>query len=285
MAESIFLSRRFPLLPKQPKPFMTPPIARPPGHFIQANFSFSPLSGETPLDVLFTDHSIGEPDPSSWEWDFGNGIGSKLQNPRIIYTEGGDYLITLTAANRYDSDTVMKKLSVLSVPGGLAPCEALVKIPFDDQYFWFPFPPPGSKSYAPHRDWQQDNIAGTLYCPSLYSQSIGTDEPLIAGTMNDYKITPLSDQSENRTIRITYHTTGPNPYFYVLNNDYAGFNPSATSKRAYFNITPNTEFFIFQSWAFEPEGWGDGEIFVECIDMIVRDWVTAGEAIDTVYYT
>jgi PKD repeat protein len=65
----------------------------------KAEFGASPTSGEkAPLAVSFKDKS--EPGYGgvikAWEWDFGDGTTSTLQNPRHTYDEEGEYEVTLT---------------------------------------------------------------------------------------------------------------------------------------------------------------------------------------------
>lgn len=59
--------------------------------------------GEPPLTVQFTDLSVSynDNDIFSWDWDFnGDGvIDSNLQNPEWMYTELGDYSVTLTISD------------------------------------------------------------------------------------------------------------------------------------------------------------------------------------------
>jgi len=57
-------------------------------------FSATPLSGEAPLTVSFTDLSTGIID--SWEWDFGDGVGTSTSlNPTYEYTTANTYTVTL----------------------------------------------------------------------------------------------------------------------------------------------------------------------------------------------
>jgi gliding motility-associated-like protein len=54
-------------------------------------------TGCQPFNVQFQDASIGA---TSWLWDFGDGSAtSTLQNPSHIYTNPGQYTVTLTAGN------------------------------------------------------------------------------------------------------------------------------------------------------------------------------------------
>jgi len=68
-----------------------------------ANFSGIPTSGCTPLNVNFTDLSSG--DPTSWNWDFGDGGTSPQQNPSHEYQNSGTYTVSLTVSNQCGSDT------------------------------------------------------------------------------------------------------------------------------------------------------------------------------------
>ena len=58
-------------------------------------FVASPLEGCIPLEVQFADHS---PDTNivEWYWEFGDGGTSSEQNPLHIYTQSGQYDVTLT---------------------------------------------------------------------------------------------------------------------------------------------------------------------------------------------
>ena len=71
-----------------------------------ADFSGSPLSGNAPLTVNFTDLSSNS--PTSWSWTFGDGGSSTAQNPSHEYTAVGDYTVSLEATNADGSDTETK---------------------------------------------------------------------------------------------------------------------------------------------------------------------------------
>ncbi|MDQ7787756.1 MAG: PKD domain-containing protein [Thermodesulfovibrionales bacterium] len=71
-----------------------------------ANFTGSPTSGTVPLNVNFTDTSLGA--PTSWSWNFGDGGTSALQNPSHSYSTPGTYTVSLTATNVYGPDTETK---------------------------------------------------------------------------------------------------------------------------------------------------------------------------------
>jgi len=71
-----------------------------------AALSASPTSGKTPLNVSFTDKSIGS--PNKWEWDFGDGATSTTKNPTHEYSATGKYTVTLKASNAAGSNTATK---------------------------------------------------------------------------------------------------------------------------------------------------------------------------------
>lgn len=81
-------------------------VIRSPAQAPVAAFSGSPLSGCSPLVVLFQDQSTGG--PTAWNWNFGNGNTSTLQNPTATYFTPGTYTVTLTATNAGGSNTLTK---------------------------------------------------------------------------------------------------------------------------------------------------------------------------------
>jgi PGF-pre-PGF domain-containing protein len=86
-----------------------------------ADFAANPSRGGNPLFVQFTDLSQNA---AGWNWDFGDGATSTLQNPRHIYIdystfsgEGGviniqrSYIVTLTLSN--ENVTASKKATMV----------------------------------------------------------------------------------------------------------------------------------------------------------------------------
>ncbi|MDR7664279.1 PKD domain-containing protein [Methanosarcina sp. Z-7115] len=71
-----------------------------------AAFSATPISGNAPLNVSFTDTSIGT--PTKWKWDFGDLKASKVQNPSHIYKKAGTYTVSLTVKNKNGINTTTK---------------------------------------------------------------------------------------------------------------------------------------------------------------------------------
>ena len=69
-----------------------------------ASFTATPVWGIIPLPVQFSDTSINI--PTSWNWSFGDGTFSTLQNPSHTYTVMGYYNVSLTAVNSAGNNTV-----------------------------------------------------------------------------------------------------------------------------------------------------------------------------------
>ncbi len=81
----------------------------------QANFSFSPGLNSAPSNTntfIFTDQSSGN--PGSWQWDFGDGGTSNIQNPTHTYSQPGTYTVCLTISNHNNTchDTICKTVVV-----------------------------------------------------------------------------------------------------------------------------------------------------------------------------
>jgi len=64
------------------------------GLYAQVDFTADTTSGCNPLLINFQDLSVNA---VAWNWNFGNGSTSTLQNPGLIYNTPGTYTVTLTA--------------------------------------------------------------------------------------------------------------------------------------------------------------------------------------------
>ena len=71
---------------------------------LNAAFTASPRSGDAPLTVEFGDRSSGT--PVSWQWDFGDGGSSGVQNPSYTYRSPGSYSVSLTVSDVNGSSTL-----------------------------------------------------------------------------------------------------------------------------------------------------------------------------------
>ncbi|MBN1998013.1 PKD domain-containing protein [candidate division KSB1 bacterium] len=71
-----------------------------------ADFSGNPLTGHTPLNVQFTNHSSGE--ISRYEWDFGDGGRSAIKNPSHTFQSEGNFNVKLKVTGPGGTDTETK---------------------------------------------------------------------------------------------------------------------------------------------------------------------------------
>jgi PKD repeat protein len=93
--------------------------------------SLVPVAGflsNSPVDLgqpaVFTD--VSSSDPTTWFWDFGDGVGtSDQQNPVYTYTSPGFYTVTLVVTNVCGLDTFADGFEVLDV------CEGVEEVTVD----------------------------------------------------------------------------------------------------------------------------------------------------------
>jgi PKD repeat protein len=87
---------------------VTVDLALNPSHVPGANFTGAPLSGITPLTVVFNDTSSNT--PTSWVWDFGDGnsTNATVQNPVHTYYSAGIYTVNMTAKNPDGSNSLTR---------------------------------------------------------------------------------------------------------------------------------------------------------------------------------
>ncbi|WP_129597731.1 TIGR04279 domain-containing protein [Methanohalophilus profundi] len=72
---------------------------------IEAEFSATPVEGQSPLEVTFTAEADNA---DSWQWEFGDGSTSTEQNPTHTYEEPGTYTVVLTVEGEGGVDVVEK---------------------------------------------------------------------------------------------------------------------------------------------------------------------------------
>ena len=92
---------------------------------VQALFNASPLSGDAPLTVTFTDLSTGS--PTSYAWDFqDDGIvdSTSPTGNTFTYTIPGTYTVRLTVSNGLSTDSETHDISVTAPPGPIANFDA-----------------------------------------------------------------------------------------------------------------------------------------------------------------
>ncbi len=83
-------------------------------------FNASPTSGCFPLPVQFTDNTTaGSGTISSWEWDFGDGNVSGIQNPQHTYTATGNFNVSLRVKNSFGCATTVTKPAYIQIGSGV----------------------------------------------------------------------------------------------------------------------------------------------------------------------
>jgi PKD repeat protein len=74
-----------------------------------AAFAVNPPTAAQPTTVEFIDRSTGL--PTSWDWNFGDGASSNLQNPVHTYPGNGTFIVTLMVSNSAGNSTVVGYLT------------------------------------------------------------------------------------------------------------------------------------------------------------------------------
>ncbi len=75
-------------------------------------FTWSPSNPVAGTSVAFRDQSGGG--PTAWNWSFGDGTGSTLQNPTKQYGAPGGYVVTLTVTRPGESRATQQTITVAS---------------------------------------------------------------------------------------------------------------------------------------------------------------------------
>ena len=81
---------------------------------LKSQFTAKPTTGNAPLFVTFTDSSYGN--PTAWNWDFGDGTTSAVQNPTHSFNTAGLYKVTLTVTRGSESDSSTQTMNAGGVP-------------------------------------------------------------------------------------------------------------------------------------------------------------------------
>ncbi len=80
---------------------------------IKVEFVADYYSGCTPLEINFSNISVN---CDSYEWDFGNGETSNLENPNFTFTNEGEYIVKLIAKSGNETFTYSKEIKVYETP-------------------------------------------------------------------------------------------------------------------------------------------------------------------------
>jgi PKD repeat protein len=91
-----------------------------------AAFTFAPAGGVAPLDVTFTDESLGA---MSWEWDFGDGSEPSTEpEPTHRYEDAGTYVVRLTVEDAEGVTAFVDKTITISDAVCIVPNFSGVKV-------------------------------------------------------------------------------------------------------------------------------------------------------------
>jgi PKD repeat protein len=111
-------------------------------------FDSNVTNGQYPLNAQFYDQSAGI--PISWNWSFGDGSYSNLQNPAHTYSGYGQYSVNLTVTNIYGTTFLNKQnyitvnvaspLIITSFSGTPASGLASLPVSFADTSLALPYP-------------------------------------------------------------------------------------------------------------------------------------------------
>jgi len=83
---------------------------------LSATFSASTTEGVAGRTAFsFTDQSTGGKGPYSYQWQFGDGNTSTLQNPTHVYVGAGNYTITLKVTESLSTSNTVTKTGYISV--------------------------------------------------------------------------------------------------------------------------------------------------------------------------
>ncbi|MEI9933434.1 MAG: PKD domain-containing protein [Ferruginibacter sp.] len=83
------------------------------------NFFSTDTAGCYPFFASFKDQSSAETgNINKWEWDFGDGFASNTQNPTHIYSDAGNYNVTLRATNSAGCISTVSKTPYIVVSAG-----------------------------------------------------------------------------------------------------------------------------------------------------------------------
>ncbi len=89
-----------------------------------AEFSANPITGNAPLSVSFVDLSTpGDGAITNWNWSFGDGGSSSIQNPTHTYNLAGTFNVSLTVTDSNGLSDTFNQTNLITVNGEPTPGE------------------------------------------------------------------------------------------------------------------------------------------------------------------
>ena len=136
------------------------------------NFTFTPLTGCAPLNVIFTNSTQPNNPGTTYSWKFGDGNTSSDASPNYTFTKSGTYTITLyakSAANCLDS--VKKTITLLASPDAKFTASDSVSC---QRNFYVAFKNTSPNAKVISWDFGNGNFAGNLDNTSHVYKDTGT---------------------------------------------------------------------------------------------------------------
>ena len=166
---------------------------------ITSNFTATPVAGEAPLSVQFTDTSLGS--PVARARDFGDGSIATTQSPAHVYSRAGSFNVTLVVtdgAGLTDTETKVAFVGI-TVPNIYSvPSEYRNNMSVNEQrtfnYYFLGGPQNKDINYI---DGVDSNIAIALI------------DTTVIGTGFDAKLDPDVDYKQIKTYRLITMTQNP----------------------------------------------------------------------------
>lgn len=206
---------------------------------VDANFTYTkpPCS----LTVTFADSSYGNCvwqsgawSPTSWQWDFGDGTTSNLQNPVHTYSAAGTYSVTLVVSCPKDSITLPVIVSNSSIPstGNTTICSgntATLSAGGGISYSWNTGATTSSISVSPTANTTYSVIVNNGGCADTIPMNV-TVSP---GLALSYSVTPATCYGINNGSSIISASGGTQPYNYVWSSGSTSSSVSGLSPGTY----------------------------------------------------
>lgn len=139
------------------------------------DFSYDPIT-VVGSSIQFNDTSTES--TSDWSWDFGDGIGSPVENPQHTYGSPGTYVVTMTALTQYGYLSASHTLTVFV---GSASADFYytpninITAANTTQVQFFPIVSPSDPAFSPSYSWDfGDSTTSNLKFPSHSYVAPGT---------------------------------------------------------------------------------------------------------------
>lgn len=219
-----------------------------------AAFTAGQTAGCAPVAIAFQDASTGG--PTAWQWNFGNGSTSTLQNPSTTYFTPGTYTVTLTATNGAGSNTVVRTgyITIYGKPGvAFAADDSTGCAPFGVRFTDASSAAPGTTNAG----WEWDfgngtgasvqNPSTTYAAPGNYTVSlkVTNDKGCVAsagktgyiqltgGLSLDFNTTGPARCRAPFPVSFTNNSTGPGALSYLWNFGDGGTSTAANPTHTY----------------------------------------------------